>query len=153
FHDHFRRMPGAFRATEKGIRALVEAGVPLTIVTTISQANLPSLSALVEWAARAGASKFRVQPLLKLGRGAELSDQRLTTEQMDRLLLELSDLANRYKPQGLTCSLIGVSRNFIRAHPCGAYVCNGAGCHRRVAREIKKLVVREDGTVLPEITN
>jgi len=26
-------------------------------------------------------------------------------------------------------------------------------CHRRVAQEIKKVVIREDGTILPEITN
>jgi hypothetical protein len=31
--------------------------------------------------------------------------------------------------------------------------CNGAGWHRRVAKEIKKLIVREDGTVSPELTN
>jgi MoaA/NifB/PqqE/SkfB family radical SAM enzyme len=32
FHDHFRRRRGAFRATEAGIRTLVEARVPVAIV-------------------------------------------------------------------------------------------------------------------------
>jgi hypothetical protein len=36
-------------------------------------------------------------------------------------------------------------------HPCAAYVCDGSHCHRQVDKEIKKLVIREDGTVLPEI--
>ena len=153
FHDHFRNLPGAFHATERGIRRVVEAGVPLTIVTTISQSNLHSLSMMADWAAMMGAVKFRVQPLLQLGRGTGISNQCLTTEQMNWLLLELSDLANTYRERGLVCSLIGVSRKFLLVHPCGAYVCNGAGCHRRVAKEIKKLVVREDGTVLPEATN
>ena len=27
------------------------------------------------------------------------------------------------------------------------------GCHRRIAREIKKIVVRENGMILPEATN
>lgn len=153
FHDYFRGLPGAFRASERGIRNIVECGIPLTIVTTISQSNLNSLPVMVEWAAQIGASQFRVQPLLRLGRGLEITDQCLTTDQTNRLLLELSDLANIYSPRGLKCSFIGAARRFLLAHPCGAYVCNGAGCHRRVAREIKKIVVREDGTILPEVTN
>lgn len=153
FHDYFRNSPGAFRTTERGVHRVVQAGIPLTIVSSISQGNLQLLPALVEWAARAGASQFRVQPLLKLGRGLDILDQCLTSDQMSRLLLQLSDLANTYRTSGMACALVGVSRQFLLAHPCGAYVCNGAGCHRRVAKEIKKLVVREDGTVLPEITN
>jgi hypothetical protein len=72
---------------------------------------------------------------------------------MDRLLLQLTDLANTYRSRGMKCNLVGASRSFLRKHPCGAYVCNGEGCHRRVAQEIKKVVIREDGTILPEITN
>lgn len=153
FHDLFRNHAGAFKATERCMRKVVEAGIPVTIVSTISQGNLHSLAWLVEWAAQAGAFEFRVQPLLELGRGTDIADQCLTTQQSNRMLLQLSDLANTYQSRGLRCSLIGVSRRFLLAHPCGAYVCNGAGCHRRLSQEIKKLVVREDGTVLPEITN
>ena len=153
FHDYFRNSSGAFRTTERGVRTVVEAGVPLTVISSISQANLHLLPFLAEWAARNGATQFRVQPLLRLGRGIEILDQCLTNAQMNQLLMQLSDLANSYRATGMICSLVGVSRQFLLAHPCGAYVCNGAGCHRRVAKEIKKLVVREDGTVLPEITN
>jgi MoaA/NifB/PqqE/SkfB family radical SAM enzyme len=153
FHDHFRNLPGAFAATEAGIGLLVGRGVPVTIVTTISRDNRHGLASLAEWAHRSGACRLRVQPLLRLGRANEIDDQCLTTDQMNRMLLQLSDLANTYREKGLGCSLIGVSRKFLLAHPCGAYVCNGAGCHRRVAKEIKKLVVRECGTILPEVTN
>src|ERR1700730_116169 len=153
FHDRFRNLAGAFSATERGMRYVVEAGIPVTIVTTISQGNLQSLPSLVDWASRSGAVQFRAQPLLRLGRGVEISDQCLTNEQLNRMLLQLSDLANTYRSKGLRCSVVGVSRRFLQTHPCGAYVCNGEGCHRRVSQEIKKLVVREDGTVLPEITN
>ena len=153
FHDHFRNLAGAFDATERGVRLIVNAGIPLTIVATISQGNLHSLSKLVEWARSVGAVQFRAQPLLKLGRGTDISNQCLTNSQLNRMLLELSDLANIYRTRGLRCSVVGVSRRFLQAHPCGAYVCNGEGCHRRISQEIKKLVVREDGTVLPEITN
>jgi MoaA/NifB/PqqE/SkfB family radical SAM enzyme len=153
FHDRFRNHAGAFAATERSMRNITDAGIPVSIVSTISQGNLHSLAYLVEWAAQAGAFEFRVQPLLRLGRGSDIDDQRLTTQQSNRMLLELSDLANKYRSRSLHCAVIGVSRRFLLAHPCGAYVCNGAGCHRRVSQEIKKLVVREDGTVLPEMTN
>jgi MoaA/NifB/PqqE/SkfB family radical SAM enzyme len=153
FHDRFRNSAGAFRATENGIRLLCEAGVPLTIISSISKANVASLPWLVEWAHQAGASQFRVQPLLRLGRALEIVDQCLSQIETERLVLRLSDLANRYREKGMRCSIIGQNRPSLLKHPCGAYVCNGGGCHRRVAQEIKKLVVREDGTVLPEATN
>lgn len=153
FHDYFRNSPGAFHASGTSVRMMSKAGIPVTIVTTISRGNFHSLRRIAEWAIQSGAKQFCVQPLLNLGRGSQIADQRLTPVQMNRLILQLSDLANHYRPMGLTCSLIGVSRKFLLAHPCGAYVCNGSGCHRRVAKEIKKLVIREDGTVLPEVTN
>ncbi|SOE87105.1 Radical SAM superfamily enzyme, MoaA/NifB/PqqE/SkfB family [Burkholderia sp. YR290] len=153
FHNSFRGQPGAFERTENGIVCLRQLGVPVTIATTVTQENRHYLPSLIEWAAAHGAECVRVQPLLKLGRGTAIADQRLTTEQMDYLFLQLSDLANRYHARGVKCTLNESSRRFLLAHPCGAYVCNGAGCHRRMAKEIKKVVVREDGTILPEVTN
>jgi MoaA/NifB/PqqE/SkfB family radical SAM enzyme len=153
FHDSFRRRDRAFGDTERGVKAFVRAEIPVTIVSTISQSNLHELEFLASWSQERGVEHFRIQPLLDLGRGHDIADQRLTPAQLDRLLLQFSDIANAYAPLGLKCSLIGVTRKFLLAHPCGAYVCNGTGCHRRMAREIKKVVVREDGTVLPEVTN
>ena len=153
FHDRFRNLAGAFRSTERALHSLVEAGIAVTVVMTVSRDNLHLLPAMVEWAADAHVVQFRAQPLLRLGRGIGISDQCLTKHELNRLLLQLTDLANTYQSHGLKCNLVGASRSFLRKHPCGAYVCNGVGCHRRVAQEIKKLVIREDGTILPEITN
>lgn len=153
FHDRFRAQPGAFRKTQRGIQRLIDAGVPVTVVATISQDNAGSLSRMVAWARSLGAHGFMAQPLLALGRGEDIEGRCLTVPQTHRFLLELSDLANRYRCHGFRCTLVGVTRQLLLAHPCGAYVCNGAGCHRRVEREIKKLVVRENGTILPEATN
>jgi Fe-coproporphyrin III synthase len=152
YHDAFRGAAGAFANSERGIKGLVASGVKVTIVSTISQSNLSMLAALVNQAMAWGVRTFRAQPLLKLGRGEALCDLRLSAAQLDQLILELSDLANRHRG-AIRCGLIGQSRRFLQAHPCGAYVCNGTGCHRGVAKEIKKIVVREDGTILPEATN
>lgn len=152
-HDQLRASAGAFGLAERGITALVSAGVPVTVVSTLTTFNLHSLSWTAAWCRSHGVQELRVQPLLKLGRGLAIADGCLTGPDLDALLLALSDLANRHRDAGFKCSLVGVTRRFLTAHPCGAYVCNGGGCHRRVAKEIKKIVVRENGQVLPEITN
>jgi MoaA/NifB/PqqE/SkfB family radical SAM enzyme len=152
YHDAFRRQRGAFAKTECGIRLAVESGVPVTVVTTVSRNNLAGVAALADWAAERGVSTIRFQPLLKLGRGASIADERLSSAETAVLVMQVSDLANRHRGR-LKCNIVGQSRRFMLAHPCAAYVCNGTGCHRRISREIKKIVVRENGTVLPEATN
>jgi MoaA/NifB/PqqE/SkfB family radical SAM enzyme len=151
FHDSFRKSAGAFRSAERGVRAAVNAGISVTIISSISQDNLGSLDFLVQWAAEVGADQFLAQPLLNLGRGTRIADRCLSFDQLNRLILRLTDLANQPMKRTLKCQVIGARKKFLLEHPCGAFVCNGTGCHRSVAKEIKKLVVREDGTVLPEV--
>jgi Fe-coproporphyrin III synthase len=153
FHDRFRGFTGSFQASERGASAAVNAGVPVTIISTISQANLDAVEYLLDWAVRAGADQFSAQPLLNLGRGTNVTQHCLTFPQVNRLILQLTDLANQPRNRRIRCQVIGARRKFLLDHPCGAFVCNGSGCHRGVAKEIKKLVVREDGTVLPEVPN
>jgi Fe-coproporphyrin III synthase len=151
-HDSFRGFDGAFRRAERGVERLVTQGVPLTIVTTVTQANFDQFLRTAQWALDAGARRLLVQPLLSLGRGSEIQAQRLTSAQLNLLILQTSDFANASGGR-IEASIIGGSKRFFLAHPCAAYVCNGGGCHRGVSAEIKKVVVREDGTVLPEATN
>lgn len=152
FHDAFRGMDGAFRRAERGIGLLVRAGVPLTITTTVSRANFEQFPRTAQWAVDVGATRLLVQPLLDLGRAGAIRDQRLSTEQLNALILQTSDFAHTSRGRA-TASIIGGNKHFFLAHPCAAYVCNGGGCHRGVAAEIKKVVVREDGSILPEATN
>jgi MoaA/NifB/PqqE/SkfB family radical SAM enzyme len=152
YHDAFRAMDGAFHKSQRGVALLVEAGVPVTIVTTISRENYAQFDDIAAWALEAGARKLLVQPLLDLGRGAAISDQQLTSQQLNELIMKTSDFGNGSHGR-MKASIIGGSKNFLLAHPCAAYVCNGGGCHRGVSAEIKKVVVREDGTILPEATN
>jgi MoaA/NifB/PqqE/SkfB family radical SAM enzyme len=151
-HDLFRGYEGAFRRAERGVKRLVDAGAPLTIVTTVTQANFSHFLRTAQWALDAGAKRLLVQPLLDLGRGSQIHAQRLTSAQLNLLILQTSDFANSSDGR-IEASIIGGSKRFFLAHPCAAYVCNGGGCHRNVKAEIKKIVVREDGTVLPEATN
>jgi len=153
FHDRFRKLPGAFAASERGVRTAVEFGIPVTIISSISRGNLEAVEFLIDWAAGIGADHFFVQPLLDLGRGSQIADQCLSFDEMNRLILKLSDLANQQRYQHLRCQVIGAKKKFLIEHPCGAFVRNGMHCHRGISKEIRKLVVREDGTVLPEVPN
>lgn len=151
YHDAFRGMAGAFRASARGIHEFVQAGVAVSVVITVCQANRNCLPWLAGWAADHGVERVSVQPLQKLGRGAAIASERLTDDQTCELYLRLSDLGQAYRSRGLRFGLNYRARNYLMEHPCAAYVCNGTGCHRGVAKEIKTLVVREDGTVLPEM--
>jgi Fe-coproporphyrin III synthase len=151
FHDSFRGVKGAFSRASRGIEALVEAGVPVTIVVTICRNNRKVLPWLSSWAEKMGVDQISVSPLLQLGRGAKIHYKKLSEEELSDLFLQLSDLGNIYRSRGLRFSLACRTRHFLLAHPCAAYVCNGLNCHRKVVKEIKKLVIRENGTVLPEI--
>lgn len=151
YHDGFRGVPGAFRAASRGIQALVDASVPVTVVVTICQDNLGCLPRLAEWALEMGVDEINVQPLQHVGRGAEIRQKKLSDEQMCELFMLLSDLGHAYRPRGLRFRLHYRSTSYLLAHPCAAFVCNGAQCHRKVTKEIKTLVIKEDGTVLPEI--
>jgi hypothetical protein len=119
---------------------------------TVSRSNLASVAAMANWAIEIGVSIIRFQPLLRLGRGVAIADECLSVAETADFVMQVSDLANKHRGQ-LSCKIVGQSLKFLMAHPCAAYVCNGSGCHRRIAREIKKIVVRENGTVLPEATN
>jgi MoaA/NifB/PqqE/SkfB family radical SAM enzyme len=151
YHDQVRGLGGAFQRTCHGIQHLVAAGVSVAVVTTICRDNLDTLPWLAEWAVGMGVERISVQPLQRLGRGSRIDEKKLSEEQVCDLFLQLSDLGHTYRSRGLTFSLAYRTRRFLLAHPCAAYVCNGASCHRKVDKEIKKLVIREDGTVLPEI--
>jgi MoaA/NifB/PqqE/SkfB family radical SAM enzyme len=151
YHDRARGSSGAFRAAEEGIRTLVAAGVPVTVVVTVCRDNLGCLPWMAEWAVAKGVERISVQPLQQVGRGARIRHKRLTEDQMCDLFVRLSDLGHAYRRRGLRFSLHYRARSYLLAHPCAAYICNGEKCHRRVAKEIKTLVIREDGTVLPEI--
>lgn len=151
YHDRFRGMKGAFAASNNAIQMLVAAGVPVTVVVTITQDNLYCLPSLAEWALGAGVERISVQPLQAIGRGGHIADAKLSEQQMCKLFASTSDLGHVYAKTGLHFSLHYKARSFLLEHPCAAYVCNGAHCHRLVTKEIKRLIIREDGTVLPEI--
>jgi Fe-coproporphyrin III synthase len=151
YHDRFRGLKGAFLKANENIKRMLDADIPVSVVTTVCQDNLAYLPWLAEWAWNNGIKNVTIQPLLRLGRAEAISDRKLSQVQICDMFFRLSDLCQEYRSKGVGFGLAYRNRDYMLEHPCVAYVCNGAKCHRNVAKEIKKLIIREDGTVLPEV--
>jgi MoaA/NifB/PqqE/SkfB family radical SAM enzyme len=153
YHDMFRGKRGSFAKTEDGITRLVNLGIPIKIVTTVCEDNLNYIDWCAEWAYKINAEAIQFQPLENIGRGKGIESNRLQRERLHDLFIRLNDLAVFYAPKGLQIKMTYQSRDFMIAHPCTAFVCNGKGCHRSVEKELKKIVIREDGSILPELVD
>jgi MoaA/NifB/PqqE/SkfB family radical SAM enzyme len=150
YHDKFRGSEGAFLKAVHGIRLMSNAGIQVSLVTTICKDNLKYVPWLTDWASEMGIKKIFIQPLLQLGRASKIAYKRLSERQIYDLYFLLSDLECN-QDRGISFSIAYRSRDFLLKHPCAAYVCDGSKCHRKAEKEIKKIIIREDGIVLPEI--
>jgi MoaA/NifB/PqqE/SkfB family radical SAM enzyme len=153
YHDVFRGKKGSFAKTEAAIRRLVALGIPVQVVTTVSTDSLPYVDWFAQWAHNMGVPTLLFQPLESVGRGQRIGDKRLNTENLHDLFIQLNDLAAYYLPKGLQIKMTYKSRDFMLLHPCAAFVCNGKNCHRGVEKEVKKIVIRENGLILPELVD
>lgn len=153
YHDMFRGKKGCFARTEKRIARLTDLGIPVRIVTTVCEDSLEYIDWCTEWAYQINAEAIQFQPLENVGRGKEIEGKRLHNESLNDLFIHLNDLAVSYALKGMQIKMTYQSRDFMIAHPCTAFVCNGQGCHRGVEKELKKIVIREDGAILPELVD
>lgn len=67
-HDFIRNRQGSFIRVTKGIQALVEREIPVTVITTIHNLNVDQLPSLRGLLKSLGVAKWQVQPLFPLGR-------------------------------------------------------------------------------------
>ena len=74
YHDKFRGSMGAFMKASRGIELMLNAGIQVSLVTTICQDNLKYLPWLAEWASEIGIKKIFIQPLLQLGRASRIAE-------------------------------------------------------------------------------
>lgn len=153
YHDKFRGKNGSFKKAENGISRLIDFGVPVKIVTTICADNFKYIKWCAEWAHRIKAASIQFQPLENIGRGKRIENKRLEEERLHDLFICLNDLISIYSSKDFQIKMSYKSRAFMINHPCSAFVCNGKNCHRGVEKELKKIVIREDGTILPELVN
>jgi Fe-coproporphyrin III synthase len=153
YHDVFRGKSGSFAKTESTVGRLISNAVPVKIVMTVCEDSMKYLEWCAQWAFAMKAQGLQFQPLENIGRGICIDDLKLSEERLNDLFIIAKDFAAHYAPKGLQISLTYQSRDFMIAHPCTAFVCNGKNCHRAVEKELKKIVIREDGMILPELVD
>lgn len=96
-HDKFRGAPGAFGKTVRGIRSLVDAGIPVGIRTTITRWNTDEIPDMIDYAAKLGASRVALYMLDTVGRGRLIPGDLPTPGQTARLLDRLIEKAREYE--------------------------------------------------------
>ncbi|MFX0203626.1 MAG: radical SAM/SPASM domain-containing protein [Candidatus Hodarchaeota archaeon] len=79
-HDYIRGCAGLFRRVLNGIVRVLDAGIPLTVITTVNALNLNELPSLSTLLRSVGVRHWQIQPIFPLGRAHEASEICLTEE-------------------------------------------------------------------------
>ncbi|MFC1467521.1 radical SAM protein [Verrucomicrobiota bacterium] len=85
-HDAFRGVPGAFKRTMEGLQHAINAGIPFQVNTTVTRQNIDDIPAIYEKAVELGAKTFDLFFLVPTGRGSDLKDLEISSEQAEELL-------------------------------------------------------------------
>ncbi|AFM25625.1 heme b synthase [Desulfomonile tiedjei] len=92
-HDAFRKVPGAFDASLKGIANLKSAGVGVQINTTITRRNRDRLADIMNMAESIGAEAFHVFLLVPTGRAKDMAGEEMGPEEYEETLVEFYNLS------------------------------------------------------------
>jgi len=79
-HDRIRCRPGAFHHSISGARRLAEAGIQLTVITSVTALNLDQLDQILELVRSLGAWQWQLQPLFPTGRSNGSPEFRLSAQ-------------------------------------------------------------------------
>ncbi len=85
-HDDFRRQPGAFESSLRGVRILKEAGIKVQINTSLTRRNLHDLENVFNLIKKIEADAWHVFMLVPTGRGGEGDQELIGTEDYERVL-------------------------------------------------------------------
>jgi len=94
-HDALRGVDGAFAQALRGIESARRAGLDFQVNTTVSKDNRDELPAILDLAARLGASVFNPFLLVPTGRARQLADRELSAEQYEQTLRWLAGRQDR----------------------------------------------------------
>ena len=87
------RGPGSFESTISAIRLLRDAGIVVSIMTTISRFNKSEIPALIDLAGEEGVTTLALERLIPEGVGAGLSDQVLNSGELQELYKAVYQIA------------------------------------------------------------
>ena len=77
-HDYVRGRQGVFREVTSAIPRVQEAGIPVTVITTMNARNVDQLPTLLRVLSELKVPRWQVQPMFPLGRARAADDLELT---------------------------------------------------------------------------
>jgi radical SAM protein with 4Fe4S-binding SPASM domain len=137
------RGKGRFAGAVKGIEYLVEAGIPVTINTTVSEINRKQFLEMIPLAQSLGARRLGFSRLIPAGQGALLSSHLLKPDQVRELYQEIHSLS----PQGL--ELVSGDPLYRQLESGPPQEDLGSTPHGGCAAGVSGLTLMADGTVTP----
>jgi MoaA/NifB/PqqE/SkfB family radical SAM enzyme len=141
-HDSIRG-PGSFSSSIKGIRNLLDAGIPVTLNTTLSGMNASCFIDVVDLASSLGVQRAGFSRLVPAGRGGAMLDTMLSRDRLKDLYTDLFSL-----DAGGLCIVTGdpvASQLRKRTEHDGEDPFPSGGC----AAGVSGLTILSDGTVTP----
>ena len=141
-HDAIRG-PGSFTSSIKGIRNLLDAGIQVTLNTTLSDMNAPCFMDVIELASSLGVQRVGFSRLVPTGRGRDMLNTMLSRE----VLKDLYNTIFSFDARGLqivTGDPVASQLNNPGVHD-GETPFPSGGC----AAGISGLTILPDGTVTP----
>lgn len=145
-HDRIRDQQGCFTKALAGIRRLAEVGIPVGVVTTLTQGNATQLGDVAVAAAQSGALLLQVHPLEPEGAAGRLmAGERPDAVELAYAAVELGRIAEEH---GLAVQLDAVPRTLLTRKPeafMAAPVAEGA----LLGSWLTPLVIESNGAVVP----
>jgi len=141
-HDAIRG-PGSFSSSIKGIRNLLEAGIPVTLNTTLSDMNASCFTDVIDLASSLGVQRVGFSRLVPTGRGGDMLSTMLSRE----VLQDLYNTIFSFDAKGLqivTGDPVASQLNEPAVND-GETPFPSGGC----AAGISGLTILPDGTVTP----
>ncbi len=152
-HDKFRGLKGAFNATLKGVKSLLQAGLPVGLRMTITRWNIREVPDMIDFTARVGASRIALYMLDTVGRGIAIKDQLPSLRDIAWLLGVLVEKARDY--EGIVEILL------VRFNQGGVYLAKRLAKTREEEQQLLEIIgsqgdcgrkaisIYPDGTVRP----
>ncbi|MEU7531751.1 radical SAM protein [Saccharothrix sp. NPDC042600] len=145
-HDRIRDQQGCFTKALAGIRRLTEAGIPVGVVTTLTQGNATQLGDVAVAAAQSGALLLQVHPLEPEGAaGLLMAGERPDAVELAYAAVELGRIAEEH---GLAVQLDAVPRTLLTRKP-EAFMAAPVGEDAPLGTWLTPLVIESNGAAVP----
>jgi Fe-coproporphyrin III synthase len=145
-HDRIRDQEGCFERALTGIRRLTEAGIPVGVITTLTQGNATQLGEIALAATQSGALLLQVHPLEPEGAANRLmSGERPDAVELAYAAVELGRIADEH---GLAVQLDAVPRTMLARKP-EAFMAAPVDDEQPLGRWLTPLVIESNGAAVP----